>query len=96
MKSVSQTLTMSSCFSNSRRGSFLAVAIEVKRPGEGLTPAQVDWAKRLVAQFDGLQSLMVANLEDLMSVEGIGEQRARTVRESLSRMAETSLLERFM
>lgn len=53
-------------------------------------------AKRLVAQFNGLQSLMAANLEDLMAVEGIGEQRARTVRESLSRMAETSLLERFM
>lgn len=53
-------------------------------------------AKRLVGQFDGLQSLMTANLEDLMSVEGVGEQRARNVRESLSRMAETSLLERFM
>ena len=26
----------------------------------------------------------------------VGEQRARTVRESLSRMAETSLLDRFM
>ena len=53
-------------------------------------------AKRLVGQVDGLQALMAANLEDLMSVEGIGEQRARNVRESLSRMAETSLLERFM
>lgn len=53
-------------------------------------------AKRLVGQFDGLQSLMAANLEELMSVEGIGEQRARNIRESLSRMAETSLLERFM
>ena len=42
------------------------------------------------------KELKVTNLEDLKAVEGIGEQRARTVRESLSRMAETSLLERFM
>lgn len=63
---------------------------------EGIKSMPRAVAKRLVAQFDGLQSLMAANLEDLMSVEGIGEQRARTVRESLSRMAETSLLERFM
>ncbi|WP_144829582.1 DNA integrity scanning diadenylate cyclase DisA [Kocuria rhizophila] len=63
---------------------------------EGIKSMPGAVAKRLVAQFDGLQSLMAANLEDLMSVEGIGEQRARTVRESLSRMAETSLLDRFM
>ena len=30
-------------------------------------------------------------LEDLRDVDGIGEHRARTVRESLSRMAESSL-----
>ena len=63
---------------------------------EGIKSMPGTVAKRLVSQFDGLQSLMAANLEDLMSVEGIGEQRARTVRESLSRMAETSLLDRFM
>ncbi|GAA1336461.1 DNA integrity scanning diadenylate cyclase DisA [Arthrobacter roseus] len=53
-------------------------------------------ATRLVDHFDGLQNLMAANIEDLMAVEGIGEQRARTVREGLSRIAETSLLDRFM
>ena len=52
--------------------------------------------ERLVEQFDGLQGLMAANLEDLKAVEGVGESRARTIRESLSRMAESSLLERFM
>lgn len=51
---------------------------------------------RLVDQFDGLQGLMAANLDDLKAVDGVGEQRARTIRESLSRMAESSLLERFM
>ncbi len=53
-------------------------------------------ADRLIDRFDGLQSLMAASLDDLRAVEGIGEQRARVIRESLSRMAESSLLERFM
>ncbi|MEE1622091.1 DNA integrity scanning diadenylate cyclase DisA [Zafaria sp. Z1313] len=52
-------------------------------------------ADRLVASFDGLQRLMAANIEDLMNVDGIGEQRARTIREGLSRIAESSLLDRF-
>ena len=34
-----------------------------------------------------------ANLEDLMSVGGVGESRARAVREGLSRLAESSILE---
>jgi diadenylate cyclase len=53
-------------------------------------------ADRLVGYFGGLQHLMAANIDDLMAVDGIGEQRARTVREGLSRIAETSLLDRFM
>ncbi len=51
---------------------------------------------RLVEEFDGLQGLMAANLEEIRAVEGIGEQRASLIRESLTRMAESSLLERFM
>lgn len=53
-------------------------------------------ADRLVSHFGGLQHLMAANIDDLMAVDGIGEQRARTIREGLSRIAETSLLDRFM
>lgn len=53
-------------------------------------------ADRLVASFGGLQNLMAANIEDLMAVDGIGDQRARTVREGLSRIAESSLLDRFI
>ncbi|MFW0108094.1 DNA integrity scanning diadenylate cyclase DisA [Rothia sp. P7181] len=52
-------------------------------------------ASRIVEQFDGLQGLMSASLDDLRAVDGIGEQRARVIRESLSRMAEASLLEQF-
>ncbi|MBW4096103.1 MAG: DNA integrity scanning protein DisA [Acidobacteria bacterium] len=53
-------------------------------------------ADRLVEHFGGLQNLMAATIDELMAVDGIGEQRARTVREGLSRIAEASLLDRFM
>ena len=53
-------------------------------------------ADRLVDHFGTLQKLLVASLEDLMAVEGVGEQRARAVREGLSRLAESSILERYV
>jgi len=51
---------------------------------------------RLVDHFDNLQKLLAANLDDLMAVEGVGEGRARAVREGLSRLAESSILERYV
>lgn len=51
--------------------------------------------ERLVDHFDGLQRLLASNLEDLMDVDGVGEGRARVIREGLSRLAESSLLERY-
>ncbi len=51
---------------------------------------------RLVEHFGGLQSLLAASIEDLQNVEGVGEARARTIREGLSRLAETSILERYV
>ena len=50
---------------------------------------------RLVEHFDGLQPLLLAGLDDLMAVDGVGEARARMVREGLARLAETSILERY-
>jgi diadenylate cyclase len=58
-----------------------------------LPPAIVE---RLVDHFGDLQKLLAANLDDLMLVEGVGEQRARAVREGLSRLAESSILERYI
>ncbi len=52
--------------------------------------------ERLVDHFENLQKLLSANLEDLMAVEGVGEGRARAVREGLSRLAESSILERYV
>ena len=51
---------------------------------------------RLVDHFGSLQALLGASIDDLQEVEGIGENRARFIREGLSRLAESSLLERYV
>ncbi len=51
---------------------------------------------RLVSHFGALQRLLAAGIEELMTVDGVGEQRARAVREGLSRLAESSILERYV
>lgn len=51
---------------------------------------------RLVEHFGSLQKLLAANIDDLQAVESVGETRARTVREGLSRLAESSILERYV
>lgn len=51
---------------------------------------------RLVGHFGGLQKLLAAGIDELMAVDGVGEQRARAVREGLSRLAESSILERYV
>ncbi|GAA3994357.1 DNA integrity scanning diadenylate cyclase DisA [Allokutzneria multivorans] len=50
---------------------------------------------RLVEHFGSLQALLSATVSDLQEVEGVGETRARVVREGLSRLAETSIIERY-
>ena len=51
---------------------------------------------RLIDHFGHLQKLLAASIDDLQTVEGVGENRARTVREGLSRLAESSILERYV
>lgn len=52
--------------------------------------------ERLVEHFSSLQKLLAAGVDDLQTVEGVGELRARNVREGLSRLAESSILERYV
>ncbi len=54
-----------------------------------LPPAVVD---RLVEHFGTLQKLLSAGIDDLQVVDGVGDLRARSVREGLSRLAESSIL----
>lgn len=51
---------------------------------------------RLVGHFGGLQKLLSAGIEELQEVDGVGELRARTVREGLSRLAESSFVDRYV
>jgi diadenylate cyclase len=52
-------------------------------------------AESLIEYFGGLQKLLAATVEDLQQVQGIGSSHARSVREGLSRLAESSLLDRY-
>lgn len=52
--------------------------------------------ERLVERFGNLQKLLAASIDDLQAVGGVGESRARSVREGLSRLAESSILERYV
>ncbi|MGH3472305.1 MAG: DNA integrity scanning diadenylate cyclase DisA [Nocardioidaceae bacterium] len=51
---------------------------------------------RLVDHFGSLQKLLAASIDDLQAVDGVGDSRARSVREGLSRLAESSILERYV
>jgi diadenylate cyclase len=59
----------------------------------GLSPTQAD---RIVDHFGSLQAILGAPLEELMRVDGFRRDRARAVREGMSRIAETVTLERFV
>ena len=51
--------------------------------------------ERLVSHFGGLQKIMRASVHDLDDVEGVGDVRARAIKEGLARLAETSILDRY-
>ena len=50
----------------------------------------------VVARFSNLQKIMRAGLGDLTEVEGVGAARARAIKDGLTRLAETSILERYV
>lgn len=51
--------------------------------------------ERIVEHFGGLQRIMRTSVADLEEVEGVGEARARSVKEGLARLAEASILDRY-
>lgn len=56
-------------------------------------PDQV--SDHVVARFSTLQRIMRASIADLTGVDGVGDVRARAIKEGLSRLAETSILDRY-
>jgi diadenylate cyclase len=51
--------------------------------------------ERIVGRFGTLQKIMRATIDDLDDVTGVGKARARAIKEGLSRLAETSILDRY-
>jgi len=49
----------------------------------------------VVERFSTLPKLMRASEADLVTVEGVGDARARAIKDGLARLAETSILERY-
>ncbi len=52
-------------------------------------------AEKVVDRFGQLPKIMRASIADLVEVEGVGEARARAIKDGLSRVAETSILDRY-
>jgi diadenylate cyclase len=52
-------------------------------------------ADHVVDRFSTLPKIMRASISDLVEVEGVGEARARAIKDGLSRVAETSILDRY-
>ena len=50
---------------------------------------------RLVERFETLERLTEASLEELDDVDGVGESRARSIKEGIARLAESSMLDRY-
>jgi len=53
-------------------------------------------ADHVVARFGSLPKILRASISDLVEVEGVGEARARAIKEGLSRVAESSILDRYV
>ena len=51
--------------------------------------------ERIVDRFVNLQQIMRASLSELEQVEGVGVAKARSVKDGLIRLAETSIFERY-
>jgi len=49
----------------------------------------------VVNRFGNLQKIMRATIDDLEEVEGVGETRARSIKDGLARLAESSILDRY-
>jgi diadenylate cyclase len=49
----------------------------------------------IVDRFANLQKIMRASETDLVQVDGVGDARARAIKDGLARLAETSILERY-
>jgi diadenylate cyclase len=52
-------------------------------------------AEHVVSRFANLPTILRANVHELTQVEGVGDARARAIKDGLARVAETSILDRY-
>jgi diadenylate cyclase len=52
-------------------------------------------ADHVVGRFHDLQKIMRASESDLVQVEGVGDARAKAIKDGLARIAESSILDRY-
>ena len=53
-------------------------------------------AQRIIQRFGGLDEILAATDPELESVEGVGEIRAKDIREGLRRLQEINLVDRYL
>lgn len=51
--------------------------------------------QNIISRFGNLQKIMRATIDDLDDVEGVGAMRAKSIKEGLSRLAESAILDRY-
>jgi diadenylate cyclase len=51
--------------------------------------------QNIISRFGNLQKIMRATIDDLDDVEGVGATRATSIKEGLSRLAESAILDRY-
>jgi len=52
--------------------------------------------QRIVSEFGGLEEILAANDAELEAVEGVGDVRAKEIREGLRRLQEINLVDRYL
>ena len=50
----------------------------------------------IVSEFNGLDEILAATDPELESVEGVGDMRAKDIREGLRRLQEINLVDRYL
>ncbi|MGH9029882.1 MAG: DNA integrity scanning diadenylate cyclase DisA [Acidimicrobiales bacterium] len=54
-----------------------------------------DLVERIIERFGGLQGVMRASVNELTQVDGVGTQRARSLKDGLARQVEATILDRY-
>jgi diadenylate cyclase len=61
-----------------------------------IPPLPASVVDRVVAAFGRLPKVMAASIDDLLAIEGVGAARASLVKDGLIRLAESSILDRYL